>query len=601
MNASMLAELAHLNSAQSKQQVADLAVAMVSGVPGVVRCAIWTGPGEAVAQSDPDTASCLASDALAQVLSDRIVPLPNGRALPLVWQGEVVGGLAVELDGEGTEATLADVGVVMPMIATCLRNAENYEQLEMLVEQELATSVERELAIQLILDSMRDGLLVCDLAGQLTEVRSRVVETWLGAPEAGEAIWNYLARDEEMALTLQLGFEQLFEDLMPFGMSAEQMPALLQRGGRSYRLGFERVEQDGQFHQVVVSLRDVTEQLAMEKAEAEQRELIEILSCLLRNQDAFSAFLTDTDRLLSVLRSEELKANYYRTLHTLKGNTAIFGFRSFAALCHQYEEAANDQLGRGELARELECAWNKEMQRIGDFIDRADGSTVVVHADELNYLLAELNDEGLRRLVQSWCRPSFARVLEPNLRRAAQIALERGKRVELSMEGGHLRVPDEQLRPFLASLVHPMNNAVDHGIEPPAERSAAGKSEAGSVQVLVEATEHTLTVTVQDDGRGIDWGRLAAAAAAKGLPHETRDDLVEALFSDGLSTASAVTNVSGRGVGMAAVREECRRLQGAISVASTPGHGTSFRFEIDLRHLPASKPATAGTLAAKSA
>jgi two-component system, chemotaxis family, sensor kinase CheA len=88
-------------------------------------------------------------------------------------------------------------------------------------------------------------------------------------------------------------------------------------------------------------------------------------------------------------------------------------------------------------------------------------------------------------------------------------------------------------------------------------------------------------IEVSDDGRGIDWSRLAARAAESGLPHATHQDLVAALFSDGISTRDDVTEVSGRGTGLAAVRQACEALTGQVTVRSEAG-GTTFVFDFPL-------------------
>ncbi len=91
-----------------------------------------------------------------------------------------------------------------------------------------------------------------------------------------------------------------------------------------------------------------------------------------------------------------------------------------------------------------------------------------------------------------------------------------------------------------------------------------------------------MIVSVEDDGRGIDWEKLTEAAYQKGLPAETREDLVNALFHEGVSTASEVTDISGRGVGMAAVKESCDKLGGTIRISSVECCGTRIEFVFTL-------------------
>lgn len=107
-----------------------------------------------------------------------------------------------------------------------------------------------------------------------------------------------------------------------------------------------------------------------------------------------------------------------------------------------------------------------------------------------------------------------------------------------------------------------------------------GKPETATLTLSAERRASGLELEVRDDGRGIDWERLAEVARGKGLAATTHDELVAALFADGVSTRSEVTDVSGRGVGMAALLAEVRRLGGSISVESQRQSGTCFRVSV---------------------
>ena len=125
-----------------------------------------------------------------------------------------------------------------------------------------------------------------------------------------------------------------------------------------------------------------------------------------------------------------------------------------------------------------------------------------------------------------------------------------------------------------------MTNAVDHGVEGPAERIAAGKPEQGTILLSMRADGPDMLVRVADDGAGINWAALALAAAKRGIPHASEQDLVDALFADQVSTREEATSSSGRGVGMAAIREAVHSLGGRIEVRSFPGRGTTVQVRV---------------------
>lgn len=127
-----------------------------------------------------------------------------------------------------------------------------------------------------------------------------------------------------------------------------------------------------------------------------------------------------------------------------------------------------------------------------------------------------------------------------------------------------------------------VRNAVDHGIESSDDRERQGKPAAGALGLAAAVEAGTLAVTITDDGRGVDWARVAEKAAERGLPHRSQAELTQALFADGLSTRDVASAISGRGIGLAAVREAVLALGGTISVSSVAGEGTQFRIVLPM-------------------
>jgi two-component system chemotaxis sensor kinase CheA len=176
--------------------------------------------------------------------------------------------------------------------------------------------------------------------------------------------------------------------------------------------------------------------------------------------------------------------------------------------------------------------------------------------------------------------------LEPALRRlprlAREIAETLGKRVTFTMSTDGLEVDKQLADRLFEPLLHLLRNAIDHGIETPDERSRASKTPGGQVTLSVRREGDAILVTLRDDGRGIDPHRIKHVAAERGLLSEvelgTLSDAaaLQLIFKPGFSTATAISEVSGRGVGMDAVRDAVDRMRGAVQVTSAVGHGTTF-------------------------
>lgn len=161
-----------------------------------------------------------------------------------------------------------------------------------------------------------------------------------------------------------------------------------------------------------------------------------------------------------------------------------------------------------------------------------------------------------------------------------ELARSQGKDVELRIGGEEVQIDRRLLDELRVPLVHLLRNAVGHGMEPPAQRMAAGKPPRGLLEIRVVARSGgRVEITATDDGAGIDTARLAEAAKDLGMPLPEPDDpgaLLRLVFGLGISTADRLTPVSGRGMGLPIVRDTIERLGGTIDVHSQAGKGTSF-------------------------
>lgn len=169
-------------------------------------------------------------------------------------------------------------------------------------------------------------------------------------------------------------------------------------------------------------------------------------------------------------------------------------------------------------------------------------------------------------------------LFEPLRRAAREVAREAGKDVRLSLVGGELAVDRRILDALRGALVHVVRNAVSHGIEAPEVRESRGKHREGAIVVRFEQQGNVLQCSIEDDGGGIDLARVRETAKAAGRETEalTDEQAAQLIFEPGFSTAKAVTNASGRGVGLDVVRSEVMLLDGTIQVHTRAGQGTRF-------------------------
>ena len=196
-------------------------------------------------------------------------------------------------------------------------------------------------------------------------------------------------------------------------------------------------------------------------------------------------------------------------------------------------------------------------------------------------LTRELQQQLMRvRLVP------FASIAERIYRVARQAAKEVGKRVNVDIRGGRTELDRVVLERMVGPLEHMVRNAIVHGLEAPAARRAAGKPETGELRFEVRQEGNEIVIVVADDGAGLELARIRARALAAGIlradQQPSERELMDLVFAPGLSTAEAVTELAGRGVGLDVVRSELLAFGGRVAVTSEAGRGVRFTLNLPL-------------------
>ena len=208
-------------------------------------------------------------------------------------------------------------------------------------------------------------------------------------------------------------------------------------------------------------------------------------------------------------------------------------------------------------------------------------SQVAVGLDELEQLTREIQD-GVMAIRAQPVKSVFQRM--PRL--AREVAALVGKSVRLVTEGEGTEVDKTVIERLSDPLTHMIRNAIDHGLERPEKRAAAGKPEEGVVHLSARHRSGRIVIEIADDGAGIDRARVRAIAVEKGLiPADnklTDEETDNLIFLPGFSTAATVSDISGRGVGMDVVKRSIQALGGRISISSVPGRGSTFTMSLPL-------------------
>ena len=438
--------------------------------------------------------------------------------------------------------------------------------------------------MRFVLDNVGQGFITLDIEGRLSQERSRVVDVWFGTPQPGARIWEYLEpTSHHFSVLFKTGWEALRDGFLPLELYLDQLPHTVELEAQSFEFSYRPILVGDELDKVIVVISDVTQQMERERAEQTQREMMMLFNRLLSDRVALDEYFSEGASLVSAIESDDpqKRAALKRNIHTLKGSSALFGLESIAEFCHEIEERLGEDSDIDPKDKTLlRALWTRAE---GMRAALAHEDSIELDRNEYDSFLEDLTRRAdhsvLMSRFSSWRHEPAERRLKLLREQTLRLAERLGKDyTEVEYLPTKLRLPQGRWSPFWSAFSHVIRNAVDHGVDTAEERANAHKPPHATITLSLEQNLSGLTLSIRDDGRGIDWARVEERAKARGLPYKTRKDLEEALFTEGVSTAGLATSVSGRGVGLGAVREATRGLGGKIQIESEPGHGTCFSF-----------------------
>lgn len=466
-----------------------------------------------------------------------------------------------------------------------------------------------------LLDNSGEGFLSFGRDLRVDRDYSRACEMMLGATPSGKDIGSLLFADDPDAA-------RLMRDTMEAALDADDadiracmvslLPGEIARNGRRLAVRYRYISRE----KFMIVLSDVTEQRHVaELLEIEQRHLKFVVLAVSDSANFFEAI--DSFRLFLAAPPAAQRAStkaVYREVHTFKGLFNQFSFPRTPKVLHEIETrlahviegAPADTAGglsEDEMAQ-LREAFSADLNVLGealgkDFLEQ--GRSLVLsqaQAQQLEGLARSLLKgeavntalHDVRQLLGDILRLRKVRLadaLRMHERLVVQVAQRLEKKVApLVVEGGDdIWVNPQAYRPFLQSLGHVFRNAVTHGIEAPEIRWENDKDETGHIRCRIRTEAGKIHLDIADDGGGLDLAALRARAVADGSAGtQDMDDaaVADLIFADSVSTQAEVTDLAGRGMGLAAVKAETERLGGSVTVRTRAGAGMELRFTLPL-------------------
>ena len=312
----------------------------------------------------------------------------------------------------------------------------------------------------------------------------------------------------------------------------------------------------------------------------------------------FVDLLDDTYQFLdSYYEGRENKPEtLFRTFHTFKARYSQYGLRSITHLLNTIETTISennlDPLESEVKKFEFQLkSFLKENRLIVEAANRflADEGSTVQISDIINNTEGYKIDKNyMNLLMKNYLLTDIKKKFEKYRPLIFELASKQGKKVDLHIYGDEIKVDEKKYSDFIKNTIHLFRNMVDHGIEPEKERINLTKDEVGKIEIDFRLKSDSFIVKFFDDGSGINPESIKGKLIEKGLKREedlediNQQSLVEMIFMPGFSTKEELTDVSGRGVGLDAVKTEVEKLGGSISVHSRVGEGTLFVIELPL-------------------
>jgi two-component system chemotaxis sensor kinase CheA len=511
-------------------------------------------------------------------------------ALTRAAEALAAGDRSVRVDISSGDELAVLGGSFNRMVDELQSSYRDLEQMNRTLEQKVDART-AELALKnrdmrMVLDNVDQGFINLTPQGVMGGERSAVVGQWFGVSGQTQPFWEYISHfSRSFAVAFRLAWSQIDDGFLPLEVCLSQLPQQLSQGTRTWSFRYLPFYREGELEGLLMVVADVTDRLAREREEAEHGELMSGFKKLMLDRSGFNSFLQDATNMVDQITSPGAASDpaaLRRTLHTLKGNAGVMGLTIVAQLCHTLEnQLAEEANMTPRTLAELRSRWTAISAHIATFVGATAQRMIEVPEAEYAALISKLSNSDrqsdvLRQLL-SWQLEPATRALARVADQAKSLARRLGKGdLEVEIVGQDVRLDPQHWAPFFSELSHVVRNAVDHGLEPTEERQALSKPVRGNLILSARVEGEQLTFEVTDDGRGIDWAAIAERAQELGLAHSSQSELLEALCSDGLTTRDAVSDVSGRGVGMASFRERVSALHGRIEVRSAKGVGTSW-------------------------
>jgi len=464
-----------------------------------------------------------------------------------------------------------------------------------------------------MVNSVTQGFFMFNREGEVLGIYSKACLKLLECDPAGKKFWEVLRTPPTMIEEVRGWADLVFQDVMDWDSISGLGPAQINHSEGLYvtMQYFPVRDEAGNIEKIVAVASDRTAERDA-NARAEREKLYaQMVVKLVKNKTAFVNFVRENlvSRVEGALEAQNQQiTEVFRAVHTFKSAAASFSLGDVAEYSHNLENELAVERKRWEqgeavdfervkekiktLRSRYDALLNEIKPLVGNALEKGESPVEVERKKVWEFAKRMIADRGnndpiVQDFVIQFLNEPIGKHLEHFADIAQTVANKQGKELApLEIEGYSTNMVVEPYVPVISSLIHAVRNAVDHGIEPPDERLSAGKKPTGTVTIKVdwektssEQERRILSVRVKDDGRGIDPNRIRTKLTEKGIKFDPKcsdDEVIQYVFAPGFSTAAQVTDISGRGVGMDAIKDAVTSMGGECFIESKVGQGSEL-------------------------
>ncbi len=388
------------------------------------------------------------------------------------------------------------------------------------------------------------------------------------------------------------------------------LPKIILLNKKAVKLEYKILE-DGNF---MLILTNITSQKKLENKIKKEQEIFKMIVAIVSETQTFYDTKEEYQSFIKLVENSDILfdniSDIYRTIHTFKGSFSQLYMDDIVKVLHELEgkisylsknkTANNEDLLNLLLSTDFHTSLDKTLDIIEDILGeeflnehnflKIDLSNIQMLQEKISKVLthkgmASVECQDILCQVQNLSKIKLCSLLKPYTSLVSQLAIRLNKDIyELSIDGNRELNVSEKIKPFIKSLIHVFRNSIDHGIEIADVRVEKDKDEKGMIACEFKVVDNNLKITILDDGAGIDVDKIKEKLINQSIDisNLNEQELYNYIFEEQFSTKDDTTDISGRGIGMSAVKYELDKLNGEVKITSKKDIGTTIEFTIPL-------------------